>query len=76
MWMNIDDAPFTDEEKEAIKAMGIERAEWGHPDVTLSDPVAYFEAERRSLEDMPTGKGGPTHYEEDPDSQPFGEPPS
>ena len=75
MWIDIDDAPFTDEEKEVIKAMGITRAEWGHPEVVLGDPVGYFERETHSLDDMKVReKSGPTTQEADPKSQPFGEP--
>jgi len=38
----IDDAPFTDEQKRQIKAMGFEQGDWGHPDIVLDDPVAFF----------------------------------
>jgi len=42
MYMKIDDAPFTDAEKAAIKALGITSADWGHPDVVLPYPVDHF----------------------------------
>lgn len=42
MILEIDDFPFTEEEKEAIRKMGITVADWGHPEVVLDDPVAYF----------------------------------
>ena len=41
--MKIDDAPFTEEEKKQIKAMGITSASWGHPAVVLDNPVQFFQ---------------------------------
>ncbi len=41
--IRIDDAPFTEEEKRKIKALGFYEVDWGHPDVQLEDPVAHFE---------------------------------
>lgn len=41
--MKIGDAPFTDEEKKQIKAMGITSASWGHPAVVLDNPVQFFQ---------------------------------
>ena len=41
--VRIDDAPFTGAVKERIKSMGFKAWDWGHPSVTLSDPIAFFE---------------------------------
>lgn len=43
MWIDIKDAPWTPEQIEAVLAMGIERADWGWPDVILEDPIAYYQ---------------------------------
>lgn len=60
--MKIDDAPFTEEEKREIKNMGFDEADWGHPEIVLSDPIGHFERIQRLMnveaeEDFETDKG-------------------
>jgi hypothetical protein len=72
VFMSIDDAPFTDEEKKAIKQLGIAGADWGHPEVVLADPVAYFQEQRkRAMAVVKVGGAGLTRYELYEDPQPF-----
>ncbi len=49
----IKDAPFTRQEKQHLIEMGIEEADWGHPGVTLGNPIEYFR-ERIKLNDDPS----------------------
>jgi len=75
MWVLIDDAPFTEKEKEKIKKLGVTSADWGYPEVDLPDPVAYFKESIKNFgKGIPGTKKNPLHYEEttDPDDQPFG----
>lgn len=72
MLLDIKDAPFTDDEKETIIAMGVVKADWGHPDVLLDDPVMYFQelfSDTKKL--IKKGGAGTTHYESS-DDVPFG----
>ena len=57
----IDDAPFTEEEKREIKRMGFERADWGHPDVVLSNPIEHFQRIHKVL----TGPAPDGDFEQD-----------
>lgn len=52
MLIKIDDAPFTEEEKSEIKALGFHWADWGYPEVQLVNPVAYFKESRDSLDKL------------------------
>lgn len=49
----IKDAPFTPQEKQHLLQMGVYEADWGHPEVTLDNPVEYFR-ERIRLNDDPS----------------------
>ena len=63
MWVDIKNAPFTEAEKLAIIALGIEQADWGHPDVVLDDPVAFFTKRiENSMALVKEGGAGLTHY--------------
>lgn len=72
MWVKIKNAPFTETEKADIIALGIEEADWGHPAVTLDDPVAFF---RKRIDDsnalVKDDGAGVTHYEADEKTHPF-----
>lgn len=49
----IKDAPFTKEEIAHLTKMGIVEADWGHPQVTLDNPIQYFR-DRVRLKDDPS----------------------
>ncbi|GMQ91712.1 MAG: hypothetical protein BMS9Abin11_1023 [Gammaproteobacteria bacterium] len=51
--IRIKDAPFTVQEKNHLLSMGIEEADWGHPEIILDNPVEYFR-ERVRLKDDPS----------------------
>ena len=51
--VRIKDAPFSKKEVRHLLAMGIEEADWGHPQVKLDDPIKYFK-ERIRLNDDPS----------------------
>ena len=42
LFVKIKDAPFTEEQKAEIITMGIDSANWGHPDVVLDDMIQSF----------------------------------
>lgn len=67
MWMKIDEAPFTDEEKAEIKALGFHWADWGYPEVQLANPVAYFKAIKDSMDKIPESDVKPRWLDEPPD---------
>jgi len=72
MYMKIKDAPFTDEEKEEIVALGIVGADWGYPEKDLRDPVAYFKTLVAMRTAMPKRKKkGPTKNEKMDNVDPF-----
>lgn len=72
MFIKIDDAPFTDEEIEMIERLGVAGADWGHPEVVLADPVAYFREQRKSaMAAVKVGGAGLTRYELNEDPQPL-----
>lgn len=71
-FINIVDAPFTEEEKQKILAMRIERAEWGYPDIVQEDPVAHFQAlVDRDMDLIGEGGAGRTKYERNESPLPF-----
>ena len=73
MFIQIVDAPFTEAEKEAIIAMGYTASDWGHPDIVLDDPVAYFKEVKELRESVISNTGAtPSMYELDESPKPFG----
>jgi hypothetical protein len=72
VFMKIDEAPFTEEEKKAIKQLGIGGADWGHPEIVLADPVAYFKEQQRIAKSVvKPGGAGLTRYELNESPQPL-----
>jgi len=73
-FIKIEDAPFTDEEKKKILAMGVTEADWGYPNKVLEDPVAHFERMNSlGMELVGEGGAGLTKHENNEEPQPFGE---
>jgi hypothetical protein len=72
MFVKIEDAPFTEEEKKAILNLGIVIADWGHPTVVLDDPVKYFTEKQASRKmTKPTEDQKPPRWM-DEETNPFG----
>lgn len=76
MLINIEDAPFTEEEIKEILAMGFTSADWGHPGIQLDNPVAFFKKRLASVDDMviplEEGEENKTLRWKDEGSLPFG----